>query len=57
MNIPLTIEVWKKGKWFIASWPELDFVSHGRTVEEAKKNIRELIDIRFEEGNLFNSRS
>ena len=57
MNIPLTIEVWKKGNWFIASCPELDFVSQGRTVEEAKKNIKEVIDIQFEEmkeaGTLF----
>jgi predicted RNase H-like HicB family nuclease len=41
--------VWKKGKWFIANCPELDFVSQGRTVEEAKKNIREVVGIQFEE--------
>ena len=49
VDIPLTIEVWKKGKWFIANCPELDFVSQGRTVEEAKKNIKEVIGIQFEE--------
>ena len=49
MNIKLIIEIWKKGEWFIANCPELDFVAQGRTVEEAKKNINEVIEIQFEE--------
>lgn len=49
MNIDLTIEVWKKGKWYITNCPELDFVSQGRTPEEAKKNLLEVIEIQFEE--------
>ncbi len=49
MEINLTIEVWKKGKWYIASCPELDFVSQGVTVEEAKNNLREVVEIQFEE--------
>jgi predicted RNase H-like HicB family nuclease len=49
MNINLTIEIWKKGKWFIARTPELDFISQGRTHDEAKKNLLEVIKIQFKE--------
>jgi len=48
-ELPVTIEVWRKGKWFLASAPELDFVSQGKTFEEAKKNLLELIRIQFQE--------
>lgn len=49
MKLQLIIEVWKKGKWFLARAPELDFVSQGKTPEEARKNLLELISIQFEE--------
>ncbi len=48
-ELSLTIEIWRKGDWFLASAPELDFISQGRTFEEAKKNLLELINIQFEE--------
>jgi len=49
MDINITIEVWQKGKWFIAKCPELDFISQGATRDEAKKNLLEVIQIQFEE--------
>ena len=49
MIIHLTIEVWQKEKWFVAKCPELDFISQGKTREEAKKNLLEVIEIQFEE--------
>jgi len=49
MNITFNVEIVKKGKWYIARAPELDFVTQGSTADEAKKNILELIDIQFEE--------
>ena len=49
MRLPLTIEVWKKGTWYLARTPELDFISQGRTEEEAKKNLFEVIRIQFDE--------
>jgi predicted RNase H-like HicB family nuclease len=56
MKLQLTIEVWKKGEWYLARTPELDFISQGRTHEEAKKNLLEVIKIQFTEmremGNL-----
>jgi predicted RNase H-like HicB family nuclease len=49
MKIKATIELWQKGKWCIAKVPELDFVAQGKTVEEAKKNLQEVINIQFAE--------
>jgi predicted RNase H-like HicB family nuclease len=49
MELNLTIELWKKGKWYVARSPELDFVSQGKTREEARKNLEEVIKIQFEE--------
>ncbi len=49
MDIRLTIEVWKKGEWYVANCPELDFVPQGKSVEEAKKNLLQVIEIQFEE--------
>ena len=49
MDINITIEVWQKGRWFVAKCPELDFISQGTTRDEAKKNLLEVIQIQFEE--------
>ncbi|MGR3310218.1 MAG: type II toxin-antitoxin system HicB family antitoxin [Candidatus Brocadiales bacterium] len=49
MNLQLIIELWKKGSWFLARAPELDFISQGKTPEEAKRNLIKVIGIQFEE--------
>lgn len=49
MQLQLTTEIWKKKSWFVAKCPELDFVSQGATIEEAKKNLLEIVDIQLEE--------
>ncbi len=49
MQLNITIEVWKKEKCFVAGCPELDFVSQGKTRNEARKNLLEVIEIQFEE--------
>ncbi len=49
MQLNITIEVWKKKKWFVARCPELDFVSQGKTRNEARKNLLEVMEIQFEE--------
>ncbi|HLP44938.1 MAG TPA: type II toxin-antitoxin system HicB family antitoxin [Candidatus Kapabacteria bacterium] len=49
MDIKFNVEIIKKGKWYIARAPELDFITQGATLEEAKKNIIELVEIQFEE--------
>ena len=49
MELSLTIELWKKGEWYVAKSPELDFISQGKTPEDAKKNLKEVIKIQFQE--------
>ncbi len=49
MRLQFTIEILKKEKWYLARAPELDFVSQGRTQEEAKRNLLEVIKIQFKE--------
>ncbi|MCD6455210.1 MAG: type II toxin-antitoxin system HicB family antitoxin [Methanophagales archaeon] len=44
-----TVEIWKEGGMFTAYCPELDVASCGHTSEEAKKNLREVIEIQLEE--------
>jgi predicted RNase H-like HicB family nuclease len=49
MELNITIELRKKGNWYLARTPELDFISQGRTREEAKKNLLEVAKIQFTE--------
>lgn len=49
MKLRATIELWQKGKWCIAKIPELDFVAQGRTIDEAKANLLEVVGIQFAE--------
>ncbi len=49
MILKTTIELWQRGKWYVAKVPELDFVAQGKTVEEAKTNLLEVIGIQFAE--------
>lgn len=49
MQLKATIELWQKGRWCIAKMPELDFIAQGKTMEEAKANLNEVIRIQFAE--------
>ena len=49
MQLRLTVEVWQRGNWFIAKSPELDFVAQGRTADEARQNLLEVVQIQFSE--------
>ena len=49
MELNITIELRKKGNWYLARIPELDFISQGTTREEAKKNLLEVARIQFAE--------
>lgn len=49
MQLRFSIQIWKKGSWFIAKCPELDFISQGKTKDVAQKNLMEVIEIQFEE--------
>jgi len=37
----------KEGRWFIAHCPELDIASQGKSVDEARKNLREAVELFF----------
>lgn len=38
----------REGDWFVALCPELDIASQGKTVEEARANLIEAIELFFE---------
>ena len=48
-NLVVTEEVWKEGNMYTAYCPELDVVSCETGLEEARKNLLEVIDIQLEE--------
>lgn len=48
-NLVVTEEIWKEGNMYTAYCPELDVASCGRGIEEARKNLLEVIEIQLEE--------
>lgn len=49
MKLRLTEELWKEGNMYVSYCPELDIASCGETVDQAKKNLKEVILINLEE--------
>jgi len=49
MKLKLTEELWKEGNMYLSYCPELDIASCGETVDQAKKNLKEVILINLEE--------
>ena len=48
-NLVVTEEIWKEGNMYTACCPELDVVSYGRDIEDAEKNLLEVIEVELEE--------
>ena len=48
-NLVITEEIWKEGNMYVAYCPEIDVVSCGKDIEEASKNLLEVIEIQLEE--------
>ena len=44
----LTAVITHEGEWYVAHCPELDVVSQGRTVEEARDRLTEALELFFE---------
>lgn len=44
----LTAIIERDGEWFVALCPELDIASQGRTVDEARSNLQEALELLFE---------
>jgi predicted RNase H-like HicB family nuclease len=49
MKLRLTEEIWKEGNMYVSYCPELDISSCGDTIEKAKSNLTETIQINVEE--------
>ncbi len=49
MKLKLTEELWREGNMYVSYCPELDIASCGETMEQAKKNLGEVIQINLEE--------
>lgn len=48
MQREFTAIIGLEGKWFTALCPELDVASQGRTVEEARRNLQEAVELFLE---------
>ena len=49
MKIKLTEELWREGNMYVSYCPELDVASCGETVDQARRNLQEVILINLEE--------
>ncbi len=48
-QIIVSEQIWKEGRMYTSYCPELDVASCGKTVNEARKNLREAIEIFIDE--------
>lgn len=48
-KIQLHIEIWEEGGMYVAHTHQLDVSSCGHSLDEAKKNIREAVELYLEE--------
>jgi predicted RNase H-like HicB family nuclease len=49
MKRTFTASVWKEGNWFVAQCVEVDVASQGESEQEALSNLREALELYFEE--------
>lgn len=49
MTRTLTATVWREDDGYVSPCPELDIASQGDTVEEARSNLREAVEMFFED--------
>ena len=47
----LTAVIEREGEWFVAQCPELDIASQGASVEEARRNLTEAIELFLEQAS------
>ena len=48
MNKQLTAIIEREGNGYVSFCPEFDIASQGNTIEEARENLREALDLFFE---------
>jgi predicted RNase H-like HicB family nuclease len=44
----LAVNIWREGDGYVSHCPELDIASQGDTVEGARTNLQEAVDLFFE---------
>jgi len=49
MKRPFAATVWREGDWYVSQCMELDIASQGKTEEEALDNLKEALELYFEE--------
>ncbi len=49
MKYTFTTTLHKEGKWYVARCVELGVVSQGKTIEEARKNVQEAVELYLED--------
>ena len=49
MTYKSTAIIRREGKWFVARSLELGVTTQGKTIEEAKKNLREAVELYLED--------
>ena len=48
-NQEFTASVWREGEWYVAQALEIDIATQGESTEEALENLREALELHFEE--------
>jgi predicted RNase H-like HicB family nuclease len=49
MKKPFAATTWREGDWFVSQCLDLDIASQGKTEAEALINLREALELHFEE--------
>lgn len=49
MKRSFSVTVWREGKWYVSQCLDLDLASQGETEEEALANLKEALELYFEE--------
>ena len=49
MKRMFTASVWQEGEWYVAQAIEVDVASQGKSADEALANLREAIELYFEQ--------
>ena len=49
MKKKFSASVWREGEWFVAQCLDVDVASQGRSEDEALANLKEALELHFEE--------
>ena len=49
MKRPFSATVWREGDWYVSQCLEVDIASQGETEQEALGNLKEALELHFEE--------